>query len=77
MADTAGAIKSDPDLSPSPMLEDEDDAFEDTGELEMPKSLPKAWMIKVPKLIYDRWSEVDDDEPIRIGTLKRYQSGKV
>lgn len=82
MADTASPIKSDPDLSPSPMIDDEDDAFEDdafedTGELEMPKQLPRAWMIKVPKMIYERWSDISDDEPIRIGTLKRYQSGRV
>lgn len=79
MADTEPIIKDDPEegsLSPIAENDQEQDYFEDTGELEMPKDLPQAWMIKVPKVLHENWSQIGDDEPIQLGSVRRYASGK-
>lgn len=68
-------IKSDPDDgSLSPIADD--DQYEDTGELELPKDLPQAWMIKVPDYLYETWSGIADDQPVQLGVVRRFASGK-
>lgn len=74
MADLADTVKLDPEDEPFSPIADEDE-YEDTGELELPKEMPQAWMIKVPKEIYTDWSDINNDEPIQLGVLRKYTSG--
>lgn len=68
-------IKSDPEEgSLSPIADD--DQFEDTGELEIPKDLAKACMIKVSDHLYETWSAIAEDQPIQLGVVRRFASGK-
>lgn len=70
-------IKPDPERgSPAPLADD--DAYEDTGELEIPKLPPAAWLLRVPKILYEGWAGIDDDEEIKVGVIRHYtNSNKV
>lgn len=72
MTDLDMSVKMDPDEgSLSPIAEDE--RFEDTGELEMPKDLPEAWLVKVPKTVVENWSAIDDDnDQIPIAVMRYF-----
>lgn len=51
---------------------DDDEGYEDTGDLEIPQHLPEAWMLRLPQIIYDRWNEIREDEEIQLGELWQY-----
>ncbi|KAF2459933.1 transcription initiation factor IIF, beta subunit [Lineolata rhizophorae] len=62
-------IKPEPDTeSPGTFLDDDD--YEDTGELNIPKDLNSIWLTRVPKWLWEALSKVDDDEEVKIGTIK-------
>lgn len=78
-------IKMDPDHA-SPSMADIDE-FEDTGELNIPKlapnlwsrdqelSLPKAWLMRIPKELWAGLADLPMDEEIHIGDVKVWQMG--
>jgi hypothetical protein len=60
-------IKSEPLLHDIPM--EDDDVYEDTGELTIPKTLPESWLVRVPK---DLWASINSlkmDDEIRLGEV--------
>lgn len=64
-------IKPDPELgSPTSLVDD--DTYEDTGELEIPKLPPAAWLLRIPKILYEGWAGIDDDEEIKLGVIRHY-----
>lgn len=75
MADTyiKPEIKPDPDaLGASPSAFDEDDIYEDAGDLEFNND-PKyqgLYLARVPKYVWEAWSHLDDDAEIQIGTVR-------
>lgn len=78
------SIKPDPDTVQQPQPMDEDDDFEDTGELELPPQPENVWLLRVPRVLHEKWSSIDQDdeeeeeEEICIGRVRRgKQSGKV
>jgi len=70
-------VKHDPsDMSDgalSPIADE--DQYEDTGELEMPKQMPKGWMIQVPKEIYTDWSQIAAEQSVQLGVVRRFKTG--
>ena len=66
-------IKPDPDaLGASPSLLDEDDIYEDAGDLEFNND-PKyqsLYLARVPNYVWEAWSKLDDDAEIQIGTIR-------
>jgi transcription initiation factor TFIIF subunit beta len=62
-------IKDDPDMSSD--SGEEDDKYEDTGELTIPKSKTRAWLVRMPK---DLWSTLahmkKDDDEVKLGQVK-------
>ncbi|RYC54307.1 hypothetical protein CHU98_g11900, partial [Xylaria longipes] len=74
------AIKPDPDaISTLPGVMDDDDIYEDAGDLEFadlnPSTNPAAadvYLTHVPKYLYQAWANLDDDEEIRIGTMRKW-----
>ncbi|KAL3418644.1 transcription initiation factor IIF [Phlyctema vagabunda] len=72
MADPA--IKPDPETagaSPAPFMEE--DIYEDTEDLEFngDPNYQQLYLARVPKYVWEAWSELDDDAEIRIGTVRR------
>lgn len=73
-------IKPDPDAaegSPSGAM-DEDDLYEDAGDLEFfdatgaQGTLDQAYLAKVPKEIWEAWSKLPDDAEIEVGTMRQW-----
>ena len=61
------AIKPEPRADDT-LMEDDDD-YDDTGELQFPKELPETWLVRVPK---DLWSAIDKskmDDEIKLGEV--------
>ena len=76
-AEDSGHVKPEPDDQESFHMLDDDD-YEDTGELEFPEQQPEAWLARVPEILYQHWSKIDDDEEVQLGVVRRYkQSNKV
>ena len=72
------SIKPDPESSQHLQPMDEDDDFEDTGELELPPNAEEAWLLRVPRVLHEKWSSVNQDEEICIGRIRKGKSsGKV
>jgi hypothetical protein len=75
MADTyiKSEIKPDPDaLGASPSALDEEDIYEDAGDLEFNRDLQfqNLYLARVPKYVWEAWSKLDDDAEIQIGTIR-------
>jgi transcription initiation factor TFIIF subunit beta len=74
MADPS--IKPDPDAaqgSASPAAFSDDDIYEDAGDLEFnpDPNFQKLYLARVPKYVWDAWSNLDEDAEIRIGTIRQ------
>lgn len=65
-------IKSeDPDHdSPAALLDDY--AYEDTGELEITTLPPAAWLLRVPKILYEGWEDMGEDEETQVGVIRHH-----
>ncbi|KMU92656.1 transcription initiation factor IIF subunit beta [Coccidioides immitis H538.4] len=65
------AIKSEPDTKDNDiaMLSDED-IYEDTGDLDFANAAQDVWLTRIPKILWENWSKLDDDEEIQIGTVR-------
>lgn len=77
MATNGPAIKPDPDVK----LEDadikaevsdvdDDELYEDAGDLDMSKGDKAVWLVKLPSFVAERWNEIDDNEEIVLGVVK-------
>ncbi|KAF2754134.1 hypothetical protein EJ05DRAFT_479682 [Pseudovirgaria hyperparasitica] len=74
-------VKVEDDMKIKPDPEDEaeggfadDDEYEDTGELTMPREEQEIWLAKVPKWMWEALSEANDsEEPLHIGQLNTYE----
>ena len=85
MAD-AGFIKPDPEVAASPAPAEEDDLYEDAGDLEFfdkeadNRSLNSIYLARVPKYMWDAWvkltDRLGDDDEIQIGTLRTWPVDK-
>ncbi|KAL9048990.1 MAG: hypothetical protein Q9162_007445 [Coniocarpon cinnabarinum] len=75
--ETDGMVKPDPDVRhPQPMEEDDD--FEDTGELEMPPQPHNVWLLRIPRVLHEQWNKIDQDQEMQIGIIRRgKKSGKL
>ncbi|OAA49338.1 transcription initiation factor iif [Metarhizium rileyi] len=83
MADSA-FIKPDPEdekVMPPPMAMEEDELFEDAGDLEFYEKTPAStfetlYLARVPKYMWDAWlklaERLGDDDEIQIGTLRTW-----
>lgn len=64
-------IKVDPDSKESPVgnISDED-IYEDTGDLDFTDANQDVWLMRVPKMLWENWSKLNDDDEIQIGTVR-------
>ena len=76
--DGGSSIKPDPEGIQQSQAMEEDDDFEDTGELEMPPPPSNVWLLRIPRVLHEQWNKVDQDQEIQVGVIRRgKQSGKV
>lgn len=63
-------IKPEPmEDTPSPSDED-DDLYEDTGDLDFSQSQQQLWLSHIPRTLWDTLSKLQDDEEMEIGTIR-------
>ncbi|KAI9694498.1 MAG: hypothetical protein M1822_000114 [Bathelium mastoideum] len=66
-------FKLEMDLYAGPALDD-DDAYEDTGELTIPES-QALWLTRVPDYLWEALSGLNDDDEIEIGKVRIWEQG--
>ncbi|KAF3919525.1 hypothetical protein ABW20_dc0101355 [Dactylellina cionopaga] len=59
--------------APSPMSED-DEQYEDAGDLDMTKGNIISWLVKMPDFVLDNWHKIDEDEEIHLANVRVYHS---
>ncbi|KAJ6783859.1 hypothetical protein PWT90_05487 [Aphanocladium album] len=78
MADT-GFVKPEPEGEPAPI--DEEDLFEDAGDLEfydknLASTFETLYMARIPRYMWEAWQKLterlDDDDEVQIGTLRTW-----
>jgi len=81
--DTVSAVKMENGLSSkqelglgfsTPPMADSD--YEDTGELEMSQDMPNGWLVRIPKILYESWAGIAEDEEIQLGIVRHYTNGE-
>lgn len=67
----APLIKPDPDSKDVSMggISDED-IYEDAGDLDFINAAQSVWLSRIPRALWENWSNIDDDEEIEIGTIR-------
>lgn len=63
-------VKPEPTDYASPAMQEDDD-YEDTGELQIPTETG-AWLAKLPKWLWEAWSTLEEDEEVEIGKMRIY-----
>ncbi|KAK9453009.1 transcription initiation factor IIF, beta subunit [Dipodascopsis uninucleata] len=51
----------------------EDDVYEDSGDLDLSSSGTKVWLVRMPKFLRDRWVEMEDKGDQDLGTIRLRQ----
>lgn len=70
-------VKDEPGLSPMTPFED-DDLYEDAGDLSFydpngPEDYNNVSLMRVSHDLWNRWSEINDDQEIQIGTMRVWE----
>jgi transcription initiation factor TFIIF subunit beta len=64
-------IKDDPDSKDTVLADiDDEDLYEDAGDLDFTLAGQNVWMSRLPRQLWEHWSQLDDDEEIEIGTVR-------
>lgn len=54
--------------APTAFMDDDED--EDTGELQIPNPLNGIYLTWVPKMLWDSWASINEDEEIQVGLVR-------
>lgn len=54
----------------SPAAHTDDDLYEDAGDLEFTGTDQGLYLTRVPKFLWERWSQLDDNQEVTIGTVR-------
>lgn len=68
--DASPYIKPDPDSKEGIGSFDEDDLYEDAGDLDFTNAAQNVWLSRIPRSLWEHWSKLDDDEEIQVGTIR-------
>ncbi|GMF77690.1 unnamed protein product [Aspergillus oryzae] len=64
-------IKPDPDSKDAVLADiDDEDLYEDAGDLDFSNASQSVWLSRIPRTLWEHWSNLDDDEEIQIGTVR-------
>ena len=64
-------IKPEPmDDTPSPYVDEDDDMYEDTGDLDFSQAQQQLWLSHIPRTLWETLSKLQDDDEIEIGTIR-------
>lgn len=57
-------------LKPEPMDYEDDELYEDAGDLDMTHGDDAVWLVKLPSFVAERWNEIEEEEEICLGYIK-------
>ena len=64
-------VKPEPDSTgASPAAHTDDDMYEDAGDLEFAGADQGLYLTRVPKFLWERWSQLNDNQEVTIGTVR-------
>ncbi|CCX32913.1 transcription initiation factor IIF, beta subunit-domain-containing protein [Pyronema domesticum] len=63
-------IKSENSQSPASAFNDDDELYEDAGDLDILAGQRAVWLVKLPQFLAERWKDIDEDEEIVLGTVR-------
>ena len=64
-------IKPDPDAKEvSPGSISDEDIYEDAGDLDFSNAALNVWLSRIPRPLWENWSNIDDDEEIELGKIR-------
>ncbi|KIX93053.1 uncharacterized protein Z520_11326 [Fonsecaea multimorphosa CBS 102226] len=64
-------IKLEPtDDTPSPFVDEDDDMYEDAGDLDFSQAQQQLWLSHIPKTLWETLSKLQDDDEIEIGKIR-------
>ena len=64
-------IKPEPDSTgASPAAHTDDDVYEDAGDLEFAGADQGLYLTRLPKFLWERWSQLDENQEITIGAVR-------
>ena len=55
---------------PSPAAQSDEDIYEDAGDLNFSEAIRGVYLARVPKYLWESWSDFDDDQEIQLGTVR-------
>ena len=68
-------VKPEPDsITNSPATHTDDDLYEDAGDLDFAGADQGLFLTRVPKFLWERWSQLDESQEVTIGMV-RVQGG--
>lgn len=62
-------IKLDPEMGEASPFADDDDQYEDAGELLLPKDSPKIWLARIPTWLWQTFANASEEEQKQIGEM--------
>ncbi|KAJ5114452.1 hypothetical protein NUU61_000211 [Penicillium alfredii] len=68
--DASPYIKPDPDSKDAVLADLDDDIYEDAGDLDFSVAGQNLWLSRLPRQLWEHWSQLDDDDEIEIGTMR-------
>lgn len=64
-------IKPEPtDDTPSPYVDDDEDMYEETGDVDFSQAQQQLWLSHIPKSLWEAISNLNDEDEIEIGTIR-------
>lgn len=67
---SSSEMKVEPGFKAEPGYADDDELYEDAGDLDVSNGDRAVWLVKLPQFLAERWKDIDEDEEIVLGTVK-------
>lgn len=48
----------------------DEDIYEDAGDLDFTNADQQVYLTRLPKFLWETWSQLDDDQEVQVGTLR-------
>ena len=66
-----GWIKAEPELIDIPsVMQMDEDIYEDAGDLDFAAASHGLYLTRLPKMLWENWSQLDEDQEIQLGTMR-------
>lgn len=59
-----------PSAAASPAEPSDEDIYEDAGDLDFSRAVQGLYLGRIPKYLWESWSNIGDDEEIELGTIR-------